>query len=76
MTPTDDEMESDYQNITMSMANQSTAPDSETNIGVEVLTYTIAVFPILFPFGVLLTFYLSLKTYRYKYSSESAYIIN
>ena len=62
-------MEADSLNLTTLNDSSSTITPAK-DIGVEILTYTIAVFPIVFPIGVILTFYLSLKAYQYRYSSK------
>ena len=62
-------MEADSFNLTIFNDSSSTITPAK-DIGVEILTYTIAVFPIVFPIGVILTFYLSLKAYQYRYQSK------
>ena len=62
-------MEADSLNLTTLNDSISTITPAK-DIGVEILTYTIAVFPIVFPIGVILTFYLSLKAYQYRYQSK------
>ena len=67
-------MEADSLNLTTLNDSSSTITPAK-DIGVEILTYTIAVFPIVFPIGVILTFYLSLKAYQYRYRSKFTPIV-